>query len=306
MKIAVFSANGLGDGLMIMVLSHNFSLSGHTTTTFSNALFELKNWFPNQNILPFPPVEKYQKTFSAFDQIICGDSTLLYTAPHIFGDELISLQNEPLNKNHTLVQNFATLCRTRFGLPHSHQNNGIVSPSELQYQRFPRRIIIHPMSVEEKRIWPADKFISLAQKLQKKGWEPVICVSPKERELWLPRVETLSCPLFPSLNDLAAFVYESAACIGNNSGTGHLASNFGLPTLSLFSKKSYAKLWRPGWGPNRFVTPPLFLISGGLKLRHWKKFLSVSRAQKNFEKLMTQFAPNGRVNCNFYQNSSNN
>lgn len=286
MKVAIVCANGLGDGLIFMVLSHNFALSGHETTIFSNALCGLKRWFPHQKILPFPSLEKYQTTFSTFDQIICADHAIL-NETHSFGISLSILKEAQFNKNFTLVQNLATLCKTHFRLPYYYQENGIVIPTSLKRRRFPQRVIIHPMSAEEKRIWPAEKFLSLALKLKKTGWEPIFCVSPTERESWLLRSENLACPLFPTLDDLAVFVYESAACIANNSGTGHLASNFGLPTLSLFSKSSYAKLWRPGWGPNLVVTPPPFLFGGGLKHRFWKKCLSVSRVQKHFRKLMT-------------------
>ena len=266
---------------MFLTLAHNLLRSGHSVTTFNSPLCQLKRWFPDQTLLPIP---QELKIFDSFDQIIAADHSILSTTTHL-SQKLIVLKEHQFDKTKTIVDNLVHFCQERLQLLHCEKTNGITVPAGLIHKRYPKRMIIHPMCVEEKRIWPAEKFLALAHKLKALGWEPVFTVSPKEREEWLETAKPFDCPLFQTIDDLAAYVYESGAMVGNNSGTGHLASNFNIPTLSLFAKKSYSRFWRPGFGPGKVVTPPPILIGGGLKLRYWKKFLSVSRVLRHFEQL---------------------
>ncbi len=49
-KVAIICANGLGDGLIYMVLAHNLQKAGYSVTTFSSPLVGLKEWFPSKMI----------------------------------------------------------------------------------------------------------------------------------------------------------------------------------------------------------------------------------------------------------------
>lgn len=53
MKAAIFSCQGLGDGLLVLILSHNLRKHGYQTTTFHPSLGGLKEWFPELPIAPF-------------------------------------------------------------------------------------------------------------------------------------------------------------------------------------------------------------------------------------------------------------
>jgi ADP-heptose:LPS heptosyltransferase len=96
-------------------------------------------------------------------------------------------------------------------------------------------------------------------------------------------------PFFPSLNLLAHFIYESGYLIGNDSGLGHLASALGIPTLTLCRRKAWANMWAPSFSKGVVVTPQSWIPNiRGLRLRdrYWKKFISVSMAERAFEKLI--------------------
>ena len=73
-------------------------------------------------------------------------------------------------------------------------------------------------------------------------------IAPHERERWRDLAALdIAAPHFANLHELACCVYESGWFIGNDSGIGHLASNLGIPSLSLFRRRRVAERWRPAW-----------------------------------------------------------
>lgn len=282
--VAVICARGLGDALLSMILSHNLSLSNVQVTTFSSVLYELREWFPSQTLLPYPSSATLEKTFSIFDTVIAADHNPL-TPQYDFKSRLIFLKESQFDRTVSMADNLQDICRTRLSLPYCEKNNGLIIPTGLSWRLHPQRVVIHPTSTNIKKNWPAEKFIQLGHKLEKRGFTPFFCVSPAERNIWLKKVPAEQLPLFPTLHELASFVFESGSMIGNDSGTGHLASALHIPTLSLFARESYSRLWRPGWGKGSVVTPPNFLPGARLKQKYWKHLLSVRKVQQAFFKM---------------------
>jgi heptosyltransferase-3 len=283
-NVAVVCARGLGDALLSMIVSHNLSLSRVRVTTFSSVLCELNDWFPNHTILPYPQKEDFEKTFSSFDTVIAADHSIV-TAKHDFGNRLIVFEESQFNKSLSMAANLQEHCASLLNLPYSEKGNGLVIPVGLSWRCFPKRVAIHPASANTKKNWPAEKYIKLGEKLEKQGFSPYFCLSPSERKTWAGRVPKEQLPLFPTVHELACFLFESGLMIGNDSGVGHLASALSIPTISLFSRKSYARLWRPGWGENVVVAPPDILPGARLKQKYWKHLLSVRRVLRAFKKL---------------------
>jgi hypothetical protein len=285
------TAKGLGDGLISMVFSHNFAKSGHIVTTFSTPLSQLRRWFEGSRIHPHPSPDKIETLFNNFDLIISQDHSCLsehleHTDLH--KNKLVVANNKLLNKKESLVDNFARLCKEYFCLPHYEKKNGITPPSHLTYRSHPTRVVLHPFSTSPKREWPLENFLTLAQKLKRRGFSPAFTTSPQERELLLkryPEAEEFHTPYFDSLDEMACFLYESSYFIGNNSGPGHLASNFDLPTLSLFARKSYAKLWRPSFTSAEVVTPLPFVFGARNKEKSLQTLLPVTRVLRRFLKM---------------------
>jgi len=279
-SVAIFSAKGLGDGLLYMTLSHNLSFENEVVT-FNSHLCELRRWFPNKVLLPFP--ENIEGALSSFDLIIASDHSPIHHTKTLLNKTYL-IKESALNKKMTMVDNLVSLCKERFYLKEASPYNGIVVPNDVKQGAFSKRVIIHPMSAESKKIWPKEKFINLAHRLENQGFEPSLCVSHFERAQWQQICDSLPLPYFSDLDACASYIAEAGYMIGNDSGLGHLASNMGIPTLTLFARKSYSHLWRPGWGPGRVVYPPPFLIGAKLKQRYWKEFLTVERVHKAFTK----------------------
>jgi hypothetical protein len=332
MKSAVFCCQGLGDGLVSLVISQNLYLNGICVDTFHpKSLSELQAWFPKLPIKPFPSEDEipallaeYDRIFVSYDEsssfimelILQGkafEQTQLQRQLQTHGHEqekknfkkkIFVLNPCPSRKighqpyfsdakfspNSSVVENFSSFCEKILLLPKITKENGIVPPKDeqipMQFQKEKKRIILHPASAKESKNWPIEKYLKLAKKLQKKGFSPCFVVHEKERKKYL-FVEEHKIPLisFSSLEDLAHFVYESGAFIGNDSGIGHLASCLNLPTISIFRNHRSAKLWHPGWGKNQSVFPPAWILNiGGFRFRdkYWKKCISVKKVFKEF------------------------
>lgn len=184
----------------------------------------------------------------------------------------------------SMVDQAVAFCRVRLGLDEACADPGFVMPATLRARRYSRRVMLHPSSYNEKKNWPHWKYLQLARRLQRKGFEPQFVVSPKELALWSPRLgDEFPIPRFANAGELAAYLYESGYVIGNDSGVGHLASALGTPVLTLFRKRRDGFCWRPGWGVNAVVRP---LLSVGAFKHGWKRFLGVGRVERAFEILV--------------------
>ena len=284
-KIAFVFSPQLGDSLLSMVVINNLYKNGYDVEVFSNYIFELHRWFSWTTIHPYPSQENIKSQLSAYDTLIflyehdiMGDANLWH--PNII---VLSKLTPPDKTKGHIIETLMEVCRKPLNLNNITSNNGLVPPQGLLRYKYPRRIIIHPTSREEFRSWPKHKFLELANRLQKLGYETSFIVSPKERPQWKNEITRSSrAPKFSSLDELAAYLYESAWFIGNDSGIGHLASNLGLSTITLAVRPGLARLWRPYWSDGVVILPPAWLITRQLKEKFWKHCISVDRVFKVF------------------------
>lgn len=305
-KIAVLPASGIGDALLMMIASHQLLLAGADVTTFHNALPELSGWFPQHRLAPLPPRESLVETLSCFDKIIIENDNsptipLLRSAwDSLTGPKLaifypsyspskhaeLSAFDQVFLPHLTMADNIERAISQLASIP-ATKNNGIHPPSHLIHRRHPKRVVIHPTSSLKQKNWLETRFVALAEKLQERGFSPIFSVSPLERQEWL-WVEKKGCTLanLSHLPDFAELVYESGYLIGNDSLSGHLASNLHIPTLIIASDPKHMRLWQPGWLAPQCVFPPRWLPNiKGLRLREkkWQHFISVRAALKKFE-----------------------
>ncbi len=186
----------------------------------------------------------------------------------------------------SMVDQAVAFCRLKLGLEEACADPGFVMPYALEARRYPRRVMLHPSSYNEKKNWPYQKYLALARRLSAQGYDPQFVISQKELDLWAPRLGgEFPIPRFVNACELARYVYESGYVIGNDSGVGHLASALGVPVLTLYRKRRDGFCWRPGWGSNVVVRP---VISMGLFKNGWKRFLGVRRVEKAFQLLAQQ------------------
>lgn len=306
MKAAVICSRGMGDALLMMVASHCLFLKGYTVTTYQDTIHQLHSWFPGHHFKKCPTLNTLEKELSSHDIIILqndNDSlsnaiidlyklgklpslSVFYSSYEEGKHARLTLLDRIFDRSLPMVDNIAEAIASVLQCPKVSKNNGLVIPCGFKQNRYPKRILIHPTSTTPLRTWSAHKFIKVAQNLTQMGYEVAFCVSPSERPEWVLLVKgRFPLPLFPTLHELAGFIYESSFLIGNESGTAHLASNLHIPTLIIASCQKQMALWRPGWFTTKIITPYHFIPNfKGLRLREkkWQAFISSKQVVRAF------------------------
>lgn len=277
----------LGDALLSMIIVHNLQQQGYKIDVYSNYLFALKNWYPNVEIYRYPDEAKTREVLSQYD-------VLMHTYPHdVLGDakqwhpNVLVFDDHPLHKRCVSMVNLQVMiCEELLGLQNVVRENGLQAPKQYAHRFHSNRVVVHPMASLLSKCWLPKRFETLARRLQFEGYQPEFVVAPNEREQnqWVLDAG-FPMPEHESLDALAGWIYESGWFIGNDSGIGHLASNLGIPTVSLMQRRKTMQRWRPDWAPGRVLLPSFSLVIKQLKERYWKYFISVTRVMKSFEEL---------------------
>jgi heptosyltransferase III len=323
-KIAFICSPRLGDTLISMVTINNLYRHGYQVDVYGDYADALREWFPWVKIMPALKVENYRPYLAMYktilhmyeDEISRDLAARDSQAPHS-----VVMSHSALYKTRaSLVDIQVMVCRELLGGASAEEsvvgsvmksatinigkkgsaekNIGvIVRDNNLQplpglvSRRFAQRVVMHPESYVAFKKWPKHKFIKLSQRLQQMGYEICFIVAPQERESWSDVVAYgIKFPQFASLSETAAFIYESGFFIGNDSGIGHLASNLGVPTVSIILRKSLARQWRPSWAIGEVVLPPEWVNPRPIKERFWQYFTSVNRVLKRFLVLRARVA----------------
>lgn len=309
-RAGVFCHNGLGDGVVGLVLSNNLHLNGWQVDTYQNTIGEMQEWLPHLPILTYPSVSEIERLLQEYEWLFVfqNDASefiqrLIAEGKRRFPDQTkviyiypsTRIVNEPyyqdarIDPHLSVAKNLRQFCEKILHLPKTTKSNGFIPISGLQQRLHKKRVLIHPTSSREGKNWNRDKFVELALHLRKEGFDPQWILGPQEREEWekLERYD-FSAPVFSSLDHLARWIYESGYLLGNDSGLGHLASFLGIPTLTIARRGTLAKLWAPSHSPGVVVTPhPWIPNIRGLRLRdrHWKRFISTQKVLRAFDEL---------------------
>lgn len=306
-KAALLCASGIGDGLLMMIGAHHLKLAGYTPTIFHDAAKDLSLLFESDTFIPHVPLEDLESILNQYDQVIVENDNS-ERAWHLFrlrkkgklkhvkiffptDSENIKEGDFLFDSKLPLATNLSLACQEILGTPDTKEND-LPLPNNKIFKKYPKRIIIHPTSNDPKRNWKQKQFFSLARKLEKEGFSVVFCVSPSERKYW-EGIEEVSLPKFNSLKEVKDYIYESGFLIGNDSGLGHLASNLGIPTLTISGNPKRVRLWRPSWALGKVATTsfPLPNFKGiNLRIREncWQNFVSVSRVYQTFIELANE------------------
>lgn len=112
--------------------------------------------------------------------------------------------------------------------------------------------MIHPGSGSPTKCWPAERFVTLAERLRAQGrWVQIVLGEVEQRfeEAVIREFERVAQVIRPrTYCELWDHLHAGSAFIGNDSGPGHLAGILGAPTVSIFGPSDPA-VWRP-LGPN--------------------------------------------------------
>ena len=305
MTAAIVSAGGIGDGLLMMIAYEQLSRRGVSPTLFHEKAGALKALFPSACLKT--PIDNY----SGFDLVILENDNSKRAWDLMRARRKLPLRvffptpsraqtnDDYLFDGHlSVASNIQNALKWILKDESVTKDNGLEKHSERTFQKYKKRIVIHPTSADVKRNWLPHQYLNLARRMREKGFTAVFAVSPDEHPYWAHvKEERFDLPLFSSLKETANYIYESALLIGNDSGLGHLASNLSIPTLTISGNKKRVLLWRPDWAPNKIVTPHLPLpnfkgINFRMRESCWPSFVSERRVLKNFESLYAQTLSN--------------
>lgn len=308
-KAGVFCHNGLGDGVVSLVLSNNLQLNGWRVDTYQNTIGPMQRWFPHLPILSYPPTDEverilheyqwffvFQNDSSEFIQKLIAEGKrrdpdqvkviYIYPSRRIVNEPYY--QDAQIDPDLSVAENLRRFCENILHLPKITKGNGFIPPAGLRQRFYDQRILIHPTSSRPGKNWTKEKFVELAWHLEKEGFHPQFVLGNKEREEWEDQSKFFA-PHFPTLDELAAYIYESAYLLGNDSGLAHLASFLGIPTLTITRRKALARLWAPSYASSVVVTPHSWIPNiRGMRLRdrYWQRFISTEKVLRSFDRLV--------------------
>ena len=305
---AVFCHNGLGDGVISLVLSNNLHLNGWHVDTYQNMIGPMQKWFPHLPVIPYPSIQMMEQILHQYEWffVVHNDTSefiqkLIVEGKRRFPDQIKVIyaypskrivhepyyQDAQIDPSKPFAESLRLFCEQILHLPKSTRSNGFIPPAELRHRFNQQRVVIHPTSSRSGKNWTKEKYVEVARALKAKGYEPVWIIGPQERDDWDGC--GFEMPEFLTLDALARFIYESGYLIGNDSGMGHLASFLNVPTLTVTRRKALARLWGPSYSNSIIVTPnPWIPNISGLRLRdrHWKKWISTHKVLRAFDRLV--------------------
>jgi lipopolysaccharide heptosyltransferase III len=306
MKIAIITAQGIGDGLQMMLVAHHLKINGHSVVVYNNHL---------ENFYEFFKGYEFRKNFQV-DDINLYDFILVEHDNSKLSFEIVNLMKKKINlkfmifvtnysfKKHgsvdrsmycfdqkkSMLENIALATKKVFFLKSVSFNNGITIPKNLVHRKNKQDIAIHPTASHQDKSWDKKKFIKLAISLREKGFNPVFTLSIKERKDWLD-LEEMNFKILhlKNLADLARVLYESYAFIGNDSGPAHLASCLKLPVIVIGKRLKNLKYWQPMWHTSKIISPSRFIPNlkfFRLREQKWKSWIGVKRIIKELDLLL--------------------
>ncbi len=308
-QAAIYPATGIGDTILMMIAADSLYSAGYSVTCFHHLADEIKPLF--KNIIFKKPLSPNKQNCSPYDLILIQNDN----SKRAFDFFELREKNKELNivfcfpksSSKKMPQDFLFHYKAPFamqisqsmekllGKPSPQVSNQIVISKDHSFRKYPRRIVIHPTSNDIRKDWTPSQYLTLANILSTNGYEVTFTLSKAEEKTWKKHLlGTLFSLLTTSLKDLASYLYESGYFIGSDSGVGHLASNIGIPTLTIGGNPKNLRLWRPGFSLGKISTLPFNLpnFKGiGLPLRDsiWKKLISPKKVYADFILLQKSF-----------------
>lgn len=115
---------------------------------------------------------------------------------------------------------------------------------------YGKKLLVHPGSRSEHRIWPPERFATVCDRLQDDlGAQVYLTAGPRERGLLESIRKSAHSHLVVSeaprtIGGLAALVAQFDGFLCHDSGPMHVAAAVGIPVVALFGSQN-ATIWRP-------------------------------------------------------------
>lgn len=286
-RVAFSMSNAIGDSLVSMIIVRHLQLSGVDVTVFGAPANALREWFPDVEVFPRLNEETLAEQLAPFDTVFQMQWNQPLPGLRTAHPRVVTLHDVEFgDRQGCMAERFVNYCRDQLAIAGADLDNGMRAPRDLVHRRNMKRVVIHPEASTEDKRWLSARFVKLAARLKARGYDPVFVIAPHERERWSGLSQHgISAPVFETIGALASYVYESGWFIGNDSGVGHLASNLGIPAVSLFRRRRVAERWRPAWGATRVVLPWQWVPTAYLKEKFWRQTITCSRVLAAFDRL---------------------
>ncbi len=302
-RALVIPCSGIGDALMMMVASHTLAHAGYEVATVHPKLLELRSWFACRHTflqnVPEGDLSQWDLVIVQHDDRLttrslierCTSPLSLFYASYKPGKHLPLKENDfVFDRTQTMVQNIA-LCTAKLTKTLTPcTDNGLIPLHGLTHRSKHRRVLIQPYSQDPDRTWLLSRYARVAKRLVQRRFCPVFILTEEQKKsssFW--NRSEITALTFPTLSDLAAYVYESDAVIGNESLLPHLASNLNIPHITIAKSASHMPLWRPGWLQGTLLVPPSWIPNiKHLRLRdnQWRRCITVSSVLSAFQTLI--------------------
>ena len=106
-----------------------------------------------------------------------------------------------------------------------------------------RYAVIHPTAAMAYKIWPPERFLEVAQHLEREaGLEPVVIGAGADELAPFRRYRTVAGAPLGRLKSLLA---GASLFVGNDSGPAHIACALGVPVVVLFGRLDHQAVWAP-------------------------------------------------------------
>lgn len=125
-----------------------------------------------------------------------------------------------------------------------------------------RKLLIHPGSRSEHRIWPAERFAAVADRLQNElDVQVFVTAGPREQKLIedirrIAHTHLVVADAPKTVGGLAALLAQFDAFLCHDSGPMHVAAAVGTPVVALFGSQ-YVPIWRPLGEQHTLLQTPL-------------------------------------------------
>ena len=285
-KVALMLGPLMGDGIVSMPIAQRLKEEGCKVTVFSDHLYALRDLYPDYKIRPFG--KHLRKDSVGFDLLLYPHQKEwpYYGHKPRKGQVRITFrEHKTFYQMKNIRELYREMCKEIFGFDEMKRECPLVLPKSAKKAKYTKRIVIHPTASERFKEWSKEQFVQLANELRGEGFEPVFILAPNEMKDW-SAVEGATC--LESLKDLAVFLYESRFFIGNDSGPGHLAAAVGTPMLTLFVRKKMMVRWSATEERQRVMLPWLHLPGHKMKSIYWRRFVSVRRCMRRFQRLLAK------------------
>jgi heptosyltransferase II len=114
--------------------------------------------------------------------------------------------------------------------------------------------VLNPGASDNSKMWPAERYAQVAEKLAQKGMKIVILGGPQDQAVCREVIKRLRCPCIDMVanNDIsqaASFLRRASLFISSDTGPMHIASSLGVPVIAILGR-SQPGLSPLRWGPS--------------------------------------------------------